>query len=111
MPMLSFILRFIASLRVIADHSEADVVQKSPLFGVAKICQTSDVFLRRHRKCVGGESYEYWTLVKTVHTARGPRHQTIAHLGKLDEVQATAILVDACMTRPNLEFVSNLLRN
>jgi transposase len=45
------------------------------------------VFLRRHRKHVEGQTYEYWTLVKTVRTARGPRHQTIAHLGKLDEPQ------------------------
>jgi transposase len=42
------------------------------------------MFLRRHRKTAGGETYEYWTLVKTVRTAKGPRHQTVAHLGKLD---------------------------
>jgi transposase len=48
------------------------------------------VFLRRHRKQAGGESYEYWSLVKTVRTARGPRHQIVARLGKLDtaEVQS-----------------------
>ena len=43
------------------------------------------MFLRRHRKQAGGESYDYWTLVRTVRTARGPRHETVAHLGKLDE--------------------------
>lgn len=43
------------------------------------------MFLRRHRKHAGGETYEYWTLVRTVRTARGPRHETVAHLGKLDE--------------------------
>jgi hypothetical protein len=42
------------------------------------------MFLKRHRRHRGGETYEYWTLVKTVRTARGPRHQTVAHLGKLD---------------------------
>jgi len=48
------------------------------------------MFLKRHRRHRGGETYEYWTLVKTVRTARGPRHQTVAHLGKLarDEVEA-----------------------
>jgi transposase len=42
------------------------------------------MFLRRHRKRAGGEDYTYWSLVKTVRTAKGPRHQFVAHLGKLD---------------------------
>ncbi len=42
------------------------------------------MFLRRHRKEAGGETYDYWSLVKTVRTARGPRHQIVARLGKLD---------------------------
>jgi transposase len=42
------------------------------------------MFLRRHRKEAGGEAYPYWSLVKTVRTARGPRHQIVARLGKLD---------------------------
>lgn len=42
------------------------------------------MFLRRHRKHADGETYEYWSLVKTVRTARGPRHQVVARLGKLD---------------------------
>jgi hypothetical protein len=42
------------------------------------------MFLRRHRKEAGGETYEYWSLVKTVRTARGPRDQIVARLGKLD---------------------------
>ena len=45
---------------------------------------TAAMFLRRHRKHAGGETYEYWSLVKTVRTARGPRHQVVARLGKLD---------------------------
>lgn len=48
------------------------------------------MFLRRHRKESGGESYDYWTLVKTVRTVRGPRHQIIAHLGKLDGSEVAA---------------------
>ncbi len=43
------------------------------------------MFLRRHRKRAGGELYEYWSLVKTVRTAKGPRHQIVAHVGKLDD--------------------------
>jgi len=49
------------------------------------------MFLRRHRRESGGETYEYWTLVKSVRTSRGPRQQTVAQLGKLpglnDEVR------------------------
>ena len=48
------------------------------------------MFLRRHRKQAGGETYEYWSLVKTVRTARGPRHQLVARLGKLDGTQIAA---------------------
>jgi transposase len=40
------------------------------------------MFLRRNRRVVDGESYEYWTLVKTVRTAKGPRQQVVATLGK-----------------------------
>jgi transposase len=40
------------------------------------------VFLRRNRRTVNGECYEYWTLVKTVRTAKGPRQQIVATLGK-----------------------------
>lgn len=43
------------------------------------------MFLKRHTKRSRGEAYEYWTLVRTVRTARGPRHRTVARLGKLDE--------------------------
>ncbi|MCP5525150.1 MAG: IS1634 family transposase [Verrucomicrobiales bacterium] len=47
------------------------------------------MFLRRHRKHVRGETYEYWSLVKTIRTARGPRHQIVARLGKLDGAEIT----------------------
>lgn len=52
--------------------------------------QTLGMFLKRHPKRAGGEDYQYWTLVRTVRTARGPRHQTVAHLGKLDEREQRA---------------------
>src|ERR1039458_7664115 len=48
------------------------------------------MFLRRHRKQANGETYEYWSLVKTVRTARGPRHQLVARLGKLDVKEIAA---------------------
>src|SRR5512139_817344 len=40
------------------------------------------MFLRRNRRTVKGECYEYWTLVKTVRTAKGPRQEIVATLGK-----------------------------
>jgi transposase len=41
------------------------------------------MFLRRNRKKHKGEDYDYWTLVKSVRTARGPRQRAVATLGKL----------------------------
>lgn len=41
------------------------------------------MFLRRNCKRSGGEVYEYWTLVESVRTARGPRQRVVATLGKL----------------------------
>lgn len=46
------------------------------------------MFLRKKRKVVAGESYEYWSLCETVRTAKGPRQRAVANLGKLDEEQA-----------------------
>ena len=39
-------------------------------------------FLRRDRRTVDGECYESWTLVRTVRTAKGPRQEVVASLGK-----------------------------
>lgn len=42
------------------------------------------MYLRKHRKVKGnGTGYEYWTLVETVRTARGPRQRIVGNLGKL----------------------------
>lgn len=41
------------------------------------------MFVRRHRKIVSGESYEYWTLCESRRTAAGPRQRVVATLGKL----------------------------
>src|ERR1700756_1426630 len=41
------------------------------------------MFLRRNRRQHRGELYEYWTLVESVRTARGPRQRVVATLGKL----------------------------
>lgn len=40
------------------------------------------MFLRRNRRVVDGECYEYWSLVETYRTAQGPRQRLVANLGK-----------------------------
>ena len=41
------------------------------------------MFLMPNRKKSGGVTYEYWTLVESFRTPAGPRHRTVATLGKL----------------------------
>jgi transposase len=41
------------------------------------------MFLRRNRRRKDGETYEYWTLVESRRTSRGPRQRIVATLGKL----------------------------
>ena len=46
------------------------------------------MYLRRHRRTAHGTAYEYWTLVESRRTARGPRQHTVATLGKLPGLDA-----------------------
>ena len=41
------------------------------------------MFLRRHQRKKNGERYDYWTLVESLRTARGPRQRIVATIGKL----------------------------
>ena len=41
------------------------------------------MFLRRNKRKKKGETYEYWTLVESVRTSRGPRQRVVATIGKL----------------------------
>ncbi len=41
------------------------------------------MFLKRIRVAASGKRRTYWTLVKSIRTARGPRHQVVAYLGEL----------------------------
>ena len=41
------------------------------------------IFLRRNTKRKNGADYEFWTLVESVRTARGPRQRIVATIGKL----------------------------
>jgi len=46
------------------------------------MCKLCPMFLRRNRRRKKGTSYEYWTLVESVRTAKGPRQRVVAHIGK-----------------------------
>src|SRR5512133_945704 len=59
------------------------------------------MFLRRNRRTVNGECYEYWTLVKTVRTAKGPRQEVVATLGKEPGLESR--------TRHSWEAIGDLL--
>ena len=43
------------------------------------------MFLRKKRKIVRGESYEYWNLCESIRTERGPRQRVVASLCKMDD--------------------------
>ena len=47
------------------------------------IDENRGMFLRRHHREKNGESYEYWTLVESIRTERGPRQRIVAILGKI----------------------------
>lgn len=59
------------------------------------------MFLRRNRRTVDGEVYEYWTLVQTVRTAKGPRQEVVASLGKAPGLDSR--------TRHSWENIADLL--
>ncbi len=48
------------------------------------------VFLKPHRREKKGVVYEYWTLEESVRTVEGPRHRTVATLGKLPGLEEEA---------------------
>lgn len=48
------------------------------------------MFLRRNKRKKNGETYDYWTLVESVRTARGPRQRIVATIGKLPGLDAEA---------------------
>jgi transposase len=49
------------------------------------------MFLRRKTKSARGVGYSYWHLCRTVRTARGPRQQVVASLGKLDPAESAGL--------------------
>jgi len=76
-------------------------VENSLLSGATKVRQDTVMFLRRNRRTVDGQTYEYWTLVRTVRTAKGPRQEVVASLGKTPGLDQR--------TRHGWESISDLL--
>ena len=40
------------------------------------------MYLCRNRRRKRGEDYDYWTLVESLRTAKGPRQRIVGHIGK-----------------------------
>jgi len=57
----------------------------APGFGSIKMVMA---FLKRSHRSKNGSVYESWAIVESVRTAKGPRHRTIATLGKAPEYDA-----------------------
>ena len=49
------------------------------------------MYLRRCHRAKDGKRHDYWALVKSVRTAKGPRQQVVAYLGEMDESGRVAI--------------------
>lgn len=47
------------------------------------VVERSHMFLKRMRIAKNGKDHVYWALVKSVRTARGPRHEIVSYLGEL----------------------------
>lgn len=59
------------------------------------------MFLRLKFKPLRGSNFRYWHLSRTVRTARGPRHQVVASLGKLEERELAGLRSPlSCGRRP-----------
>jgi transposase len=54
-----------------------------PLDLLHAIAENTHMFLRKNRKHKKSGTYESWTLVETIRTARGPRQRIVATIGKL----------------------------
>lgn len=63
----------------------------TPLRRVAISAILPGMFLRRKTKSARGVGYSYWHLCRTVRTARGPRQQVVASLGKLEESELSGL--------------------
>jgi hypothetical protein len=57
-------------------------VRHIPLPGGHPAGHIARIFLRRNRRIRNGETYAYWSLMRTVRTAKGSRHELVANLGK-----------------------------
>jgi hypothetical protein len=57
--------------------------EDQPLANYGKMEIMGAMYLRRATKKKSGVDYDYWLLVESVRTARGPRQRVVATIGKL----------------------------
>jgi transposase len=65
------------------------------------------MYLRKfHRKTSAGTNLEYWALVESYQTERGPRQRVVAHLGDVDEEVRLGVksVVEGCRTNQQSLF-------
>ncbi len=48
------------------------------------------MFLKAHSRAKDGKRHQYYSLVESVRTARGPQHRTLAYLGELNDSREAA---------------------
>jgi len=61
------------------------------------------MFLRRISIKKSGKRHDYWALVESVRTARGPRHRVVSYLGDVDEAGRLEVQRAAGVQSPNQE--------
>lgn len=54
-----------------------------PLAGELSVWDNMVMYLRPNKRRKGDSDYEYWSLVESVRTAKGPRQRVVATIGKL----------------------------
>ncbi len=64
------------------------------------------MYLRKCRRKVGGEQKDYWQLVESYRTQRGPRQRVVAHLGDMDECSRIGMKEVACGNEDHAHQVS-----
>jgi hypothetical protein len=53
-------------------------------FCFGEICYTAGMYIRKRGVKKNGRTYEYWELVESERTERGPRQRSIAYLGVME---------------------------
>ena len=72
-------------------YRKVDVVQTYPLADPHRGCVYWYMFLRKVSIDKDGKRHDYWALVESVRTERGPRQHIVSYLGDMDEAGRVGI--------------------